>query len=233
MSFTETGDALREAFHIDPDATLGTDGTYEEYDAGVTIDDVGLCWYQDATTEEISPVSDDLTVLLAQVTTNGKLTWCLNFMYHEYDADFGAALTYLYTHEDGVSPGDWVYDGIINGSDIGMCGEAGPHGCTDPTACNYCEDCLENNQCCIAGGCSDMWALNYDPTAFCDNGSCIYPCTLPGDFDFNGIIGTSDVLILLGEFGCDTDCIADLTDDGFTLTADLLILLGNMGNTCD
>ncbi|MEC9209666.1 MAG: glycine rich domain-containing protein, partial [Bacteroidota bacterium] len=49
-------------------------------------------------------------------------------------------------------------------------------GCTDPTAFNYdptafCDD----GTCCYGpGGCIDPVACNYDPTASCDDGSCSY-----------------------------------------------------------
>lgn len=228
------GDLIREAFHVAPDAVLDASGTYEEYDEGLYIEEIGLCWYQDATTEEVSPVSDDLTVLLAQVTTDGTLSWCLNFGYYEYSEDYASQTSTLYSYSDDLVldvSGD--YNWIVQSDALGLCGEIGPYGCADPTACNYCTDCLPSNNCCIAGGCTDTGALNYDAGAMCDTGGCLYACTLPGDFDLNGIIGASDVLFLLGEFGCTVDCLADLSGDGITLTSDLLILLGNLGDTCD
>jgi hypothetical protein len=51
---------------------------------------------------------------------------------------------------------------------------------------------------------------------------------LPGDLDGDGLVSTSDLLMLLGMWGaCDADCPADLDGDGVVGTSDLLLLLGN------
>jgi hypothetical protein len=55
----------------------------------------------------------------------------------------------------------------------------------------------------------------------------------PYDLDNNGEISTSDLLILLGEFGCLSDCgVADFNQDGEVGTPDLLLLLGFFGTDC-
>ena len=55
---------------------------------------------------------------------------------------------------------------------------------------------------------------------------------IPGDFDGDGVVGTSDLLILLGLWGpcpiCN-DCFADIDGDCNTGTSDLLIMLNNWG----
>ncbi len=59
----------------------------------------------------------------------------------------------------------------------------------------------------------------------CDDG-------VPGDIDGDGLVGTGDLLLLLGAWGpCDDcdDCAEDLDDDCLVGTTDLLILLGNWG----
>ena len=95
----------------------------------------------------------------------------------------------------------YIYDcaGALNGSNTSCCNYPG---CTDPTAINYCATCNVDDGSCIATniyGCIDdgslgqaWWdasayptlyntnsypgvsAINYDPTATVDNGSCIY-----------------------------------------------------------
>ncbi len=53
---------------------------------------------------------------------------------------------------------------------------------------------------------------------------------IPGDVDNDGLVGTSDLLLLLGAWGtCPPKgaCAADLDGDGIVGTTDLLILLGN------
>ncbi len=55
---------------------------------------------------------------------------------------------------------------------------------------------------------------------------------IPGDLDGDGVVGTSDLLLLLGSWGrcatCD-DCLADLNDDCVVGAPDLILLLGNWG----
>jgi len=55
----------------------------------------------------------------------------------------------------------------------------------------------------------------------------------PGDFNGDNQVNTSDLLLFLGEFGCDTACTADLNGDGLVNTADLLSLLSLFGTSCN
>jgi len=48
------------------------------------------------------------------------------------------------------------------------------YGCTYPDAINYDPEALANDGSCIYEGCTDGAALNYDPTATLDDGSCEY-----------------------------------------------------------
>ena len=48
-------------------------------------------------------------------------------------------------------------------------------GCMDPLATNYDSTAVCDCGCCIYCGCTDPLALNYNPTAVCDDGSCLYP----------------------------------------------------------
>ena len=53
-----------------------------------------------------------------------------------------------------------------------------------------------------------------------------------GDLDGDGVVGVSDLLILLGSWGACADCaecVADLDDNCVVGVKDLLILLGNWG----
>jgi hypothetical protein len=54
-----------------------------------------------------------------------------------------------------------------------------------------------------------------------------------GDFDGDGVVSTSDLLILLANFGCIQNCTIDLDGDGTTTTADLLLFLSVFGTSCD
>ncbi len=56
--------------------------------------------------------------------------------------------------------------------------------------------------------------------------------TNSSDLDGDGVVGTSDLIILLGQWGpCDecNDCVADIDGDCLVGVADLLILLANWG----
>lgn len=54
-----------------------------------------------------------------------------------------------------------------------------------------------------------------------------------GDWDKNGNVNTSDLLIFLGGFGSDENCELDLTGDFAINTSDLLLFLGVFGGECD
>ena len=58
------------------------------------------------------------------------------------------------------------------------------------------------------------------------SGTCL------GDFNLDTMINTSDLLYLLGGFGCLEDCEGDLNGDDQTNTADILVLLGVFGTDC-
>lgn len=73
-------------------------------------------------------------------------------------------------------------------------------------------------------GCTDTEAINFETIATYDNGSCEY-CPL-GDADCDGNVGVSDLLELLGIFGCNSNCgWADLDGDGAVGVSDILTWL--------
>lgn len=53
-----------------------------------------------------------------------------------------------------------------------------------------------------------------------------------GDLDDNGIVGATDIVVLLSELGCSNGCAADLNADGSVGVVDLLALLSNVGQSC-
>lgn len=53
-----------------------------------------------------------------------------------------------------------------------------------------------------------------------------------GDLNFDGVINTQDLLILIGEYACEFACAADLNDTPGVDTTDLLLLLGLFGTSC-
>jgi len=48
-------------------------------------------------------------------------------------------------------------------------------GCTDPTAVNYDPSATSDDGSCSFAGCTDMSACNYDPNALNNDGSCVFP----------------------------------------------------------
>ena len=78
-------------------------------------------------------------------------------------------------------------------------------------------------------GCTDESASNYDAEATYDDGTC-ESCGL-GDGDCDGAVGTSDLLGLLGQFGCAFDCgWAEMDGDGVVGVSDLLLWLSLFGD---
>jgi len=54
-----------------------------------------------------------------------------------------------------------------------VCTEAPNLGCTDPSACNYESCATDDGSCTYDFGCTNPSACNFNPTALCDDGSCI------------------------------------------------------------
>ena len=65
-------------------------------------------------------------------------------------------------------------------------------------------------------------------------GECVFsetgPCT--EDVDGDGVVGTSDVMLMLSEFGCASGCTLDLDADGVVGISDILAVLSRFGDTC-
>jgi Ca2+-binding EF-hand superfamily protein len=52
------------------------------------------------------------------------------------------------------------------------------------------------------------------------------------DLDNDGFITVTDILLLLGEFGCSTNCSFDLDADGIIGVSDILAILAVFGTEC-
>ncbi|WP_306641331.1 hypothetical protein [Sanyastnella coralliicola] len=85
---------------------------------------------------------------------------------------------------------------------------------------------------CISG-CTILSAYNYDPTAQVNDGSCVFGNPVcPGDFNFDGVVGVSDLLIFLGDYGCTFQCAGDMDGNDAVTSADLLSFLSALGMPC-
>ena len=89
-------------------------------------------------------------------------------------------------------------------------------------------------------GCQDVTACNFNALAT-DPGPCFYPdegyncdgsLLCLEDLNSNGAIEVGDVLLVLSEFGCQSDCAADVTGDGVVAVDDVLLLLSVFGVVC-
>ena len=58
----------------------------------------------------------------------------------------------------------------------------------------------------------------------------VYECF--GDFNNDGLIGIGVLLMLLGDFGCPSDCSFDMNGDGGVTTSDMLVMLAVFGTDC-
>lgn len=121
-----------------------------EFDSNVTLIDGG--WF--ALNGDVNGlgVGPDNRVLLAQITTDGELEYCLNIQVFPL-GDAGNA-----QHNTNI------------------CGSNLPSGCVDTTACNYDEYAyIDDGSCCYGEcGCMDSLATNYSSIAECDDSSCLY-----------------------------------------------------------
>ena len=55
----------------------------------------------------------------------------------------------------------------------------------------------------------------------------------PGDLDGDLVVGVSDALIVLSDYGCTMNCIADVNGDGAVGVADILFVLSVFGSSCN
>jgi hypothetical protein len=137
----------------------------------------------------------------------------------------------------------------------GTCDEFEIAGCTDDAACNYDAtatdndgSCASQDECGICGGNGiaegDCDCEGNGPPADYDcDGNCILDIDGDGqpdcdttscaeDLNGNGMIEVSDVLLLLGDFGCTDNCTADVDGDGSVGVSDVLLLLAAYGEDC-
>jgi hypothetical protein len=80
-------------------------------------------------------------------------------------------------------------------------------GCTDSNALNFDPLATVDDGSCLYGiqGCTDPAALNYDPVATVDNGSCVYVfygCTDPNAANYNPVANADDGSCYYYYYGC-------------------------------
>ncbi|MBL7943829.1 MAG: hypothetical protein JNM00_13735 [Flavobacteriales bacterium] len=213
---------------------------FDNVNAGPVFTSNGGAW---SVLEGIQGITADNYVLIAQITTDGEFSFQLNVQLgtptgdvEQYVASnpigaeqYFAGLTYPIPSTPGCMDDTACNYNPDATEDDGSCVYPG---CTDDTACNYDGGAGCDDGTCTYAGCTDPQASNYDPAAGCDDGSCTFACT--GDFDNNGVINTSDLLVFMATFGCNSGCgPTDLDGNGSVNTADLLQLMALFGSSCD
>jgi hypothetical protein len=109
------------------------------------------------------------------------------------------------SNEDGFCSLDWAEPGCDIGSE-GMTGIVG-------------------NDTLFATG----WGASF---AFWDSTFCVEVDPCPLDFDGNGSVGNGDLIVMIGEYGCDGDCVTDPNNDGIVSVMDLIYFLQYVGYEC-
>jgi hypothetical protein len=123
----------------------------------------------------------------------------------------------------GIPTGDCDCDG--NQLDaLGVCGGTCAADADSDGVCDNVDPCVGTLDACgVCNGPGAVYACG------CTMEGCVY-CV--GDFNDDGLIGTSDLLLLLSEFGCISNCTIDADFDGVTGVSDILVLLSAFGTNC-
>ena len=108
---------------------------------------------------------------------------------------------------------NWVFGDLFSG----ICVEF-VHGCMDSSACNYDSTAGCDDGSCVFPGCLDSMACNFDSTAGCDDGSCVFPgCLDSMACNFDSTAGCDDGSCVLpgcsDSMACNFDSSAGC-DDG-------------------
>lgn len=96
-------------------------------------------------------------------------------------------------------------------------------GCTYTAALNFDPEALFDNGTCAYAGCTDPLALNHMPMATVEDGTCFYS---------GAQCGPGTVLDAFGQCIPDPNCVVDIDGDGQVGVTDILLLLGSFGAVC-
>ncbi|MBL7941612.1 MAG: lamin tail domain-containing protein [Flavobacteriales bacterium] len=91
------------------------------------------------------------------------------------------------------------------------------------------DDCNDENALMYPGAPATGQGIDNDCSGTIDPDEAL-PCV--GDFNFDGVINISDMLLFMGNYGCAGTCFGDLDNNGTVNTNDLLIFMGLYGGGC-
>jgi hypothetical protein len=135
------------------------------------------------------------------------------------------------TEDDGscILPYDVVY---VDEDGDGIGGDAGIADACDPLPDNWVlttGDCDDSNDAIYPGAPGTAEGVDNN----CDGqitGDETNAC--PQDVNSDGNVTVADVLAILGEFGCNAECLADVDGDGSVTVGDILSVLSAFGQPC-
>ena len=115
-----------------------------------------------------------------------------------------------------------------------ICDQDEVTGCQDDSACNYDASATDAGYC-------DYADAGYDCNGSClndadEDGTCdefeVAGCADPSALNYQPLVTeATDTCLYAEDF--ESDCIFDVTNDGYVGTADLLLFLGSIGSVCD
>jgi hypothetical protein len=91
-------------------------------------------------------------------------------------------------------------------------------------------DCDDTRNDAFPGAAGNQSGIDNDCNGVIDPDESL-PC--PGDFNLDGVINIGDLLLLLADIGCLSECVADMNGDENVNTADLTAFLSLYGTSCD
>ncbi len=125
----------------------------------------------------------------------------------------------------------WYTDADADG--YGAAGTAAVMSCLQPAgAVANAADCNDTDGATYPGAPGQQDGVDRNCNGLIDAQEAL-PNTCSGDINGDNAVNTSDLLILLGVFGCTSNCgLADLSGDGAVNTGDLLVFLAAYGMLC-
>ncbi|MDG2245243.1 MAG: hypothetical protein P8L71_02700 [Flavobacteriales bacterium] len=219
------------ACNYDPAATVDdgscdlpdgcTDNAACNYDASASCDDGSCeflscagCTNATACNYDASATIDDGSCDLPDgCTDNTACNFDASASCDDGSCDYGSV---YYVDSDG--------DGYGDGAPVTLCAPTTGYSDNDL-------DCDDDNGDMYPGAPSTQNGIDNDCNGVVDPDEEELSCM--GDFNGDGNRDVADLLMVLGDFGCNDGCIADMSGDGYVDTQDMLAFLGIFGVPCE